>query len=161
TVMRLLNALQDLSADADIRLARVDLFYVEQLLGIMLAEFPAQLVSAFGNRAYAAPLAVSDLKNTEDQLLRGLVAIAIEHAGILVFDFRPPRFKLPQRHQRALQNVQRLEAGDNDRDLEAGADRLVFPVSHNGTDVSRPQKSLHPVQWRLQYRSNRRRYQHV
>src|SRR2546423_9973505 len=62
TIVRLLNSLQNLPADANGRLLRVNLFDFEKPLGIVIPIFPTQLVPALGDPSHSAPLAVGDFK---------------------------------------------------------------------------------------------------
>jgi hypothetical protein len=71
--------------------------------------------AALRNFTDAAPFAGNDFENFLDQILRRLVAFAAHGAAVLVFHFGAAGFKLLHRHQHALQNVQRLEAGDDNR----------------------------------------------
>src|SRR5664280_2855884 len=160
-IVRLLDAAQDLTADANLGLEGINLLHVEKTLGIMLAELPAQFVTAFRNRPHPSPFAIGDLKHLKNQFLRRLVPFPVQDARIFVLHFGAPSLELPDGHQYSLQNVQRLESGDDDGDLEARAERFVFPVSHDRAHVSRPQESLHPVKRRLQDRGNRGRHQNM
>src|SRR5664280_2871529 len=65
-IVRLLDAAQDLTADANLGLEGIDLLNVEKTLGIMLAELPAQFVTALRNCPYPSPFAIGDLKNVKD-----------------------------------------------------------------------------------------------
>ena len=67
----------------------------------------------------------------------------------------------PDRHVDALQHVQRLEAGDDDRHAILRRHRLVFPVAHHRADVARGQEALHAVARRAQDGFHGRRHQHV
>src|SRR4029450_5852964 len=63
TVVRLLDPLQDLPADADRGLLGIDFLYFEEPLRVMIAKFVTQPVTAFRNRSDAAPFAVADLEH--------------------------------------------------------------------------------------------------
>ena len=91
--MRLLDAFQNLTADANRRLFGVDLFHMEESFGIVLAIFPAEFVAALRNPSHAAPLAVRDFKDAVYQLAGGDITFAIKNSRILVFNRRP--FQLP------------------------------------------------------------------
>src|SRR5664280_1344728 len=157
-IVRLLDAAQDLTADANFGLEGIDLLHVEKTLGIMLAELTTQFVTAFRNRPYPSPFAIGDFEHIEHQLLRWLVPFPVQDARIFVLHFGAPALQLADGHQYSLQNVQRLESRYYNGNLEARAERFVFPVSHDRAHVSRPQKSLHPVKRRLQDRGDRGRY---
>jgi len=85
------------------------LFGVERGIGVV------QTKAALRNFADAAPFARDDLENLANQLLRRLVAFAAHGAGILVFNLGAAGFELLHHHQHALQNIQRLETGDDNR----------------------------------------------
>src|SRR5687767_1178717 len=102
TIMRLLNALKNLPADADGWLPGVDFSDFENPRRIMIAEFVAQFIAALRNAADAAPLPVAHLKNLFQQTLRGLVSFPPNGARILIFHLGAPFFELPDDHQRAL-----------------------------------------------------------
>ncbi len=110
TIVRLLDALQNLTADADLGLVGIDLLHVEKLFRIVIAELPAQLVTAFWNGAYSAPLAIGNFKDVGDKLLRRLVPFPVQDARVFVLDLGTSALELADRHQRSLQNVQRLES---------------------------------------------------
>ena len=65
------------------------------------------------------------------------------------------------RHQDALQNVQRLKAGDHDRHVVFLRQRNVFLVAHHRADVAGGEKRLHPAVGRGHERLDRRRHEHV
>src|SRR5215831_10614449 len=58
TVRRFLQALEDLTADANLRLARPDILYLENALCIEIAEGVTEFVAALGNDADSAPAPV-------------------------------------------------------------------------------------------------------
>src|SRR5579859_7863849 len=68
TIVRLLDAFQNLSADAYRGFFGVDLFHVEELLGVVLAILPAKFVSALWDPPHTTPLAVRNFKNAVHQL---------------------------------------------------------------------------------------------
>ena len=63
--------------------------------------------------------------------------------GVLVFHFRAAGFELLHRHQNALQNVQRLETGDDNRHAVFFHQRKIFLVAHHRADVAGGEKRLH------------------
>src|SRR5262245_9010618 len=54
-IHRLLQPLQHLPADADLGLARADVFHLKTAIGVVIPEGVAELVAALGNDADAAP----------------------------------------------------------------------------------------------------------
>src|ERR1017187_6037092 len=93
-IVRLLDAAQDLTADANLGLQGIDLLNVEQLFRIMLAELPAQFVTAFRDGPHPSPLAIGDFKHIEYQSLRRLVPFPIQDARVLVLSFGAPALQL-------------------------------------------------------------------
>ena len=92
-IVRLLDAAQNLAADADLRLERGDLGNVEELLRVVRGKLLAQAVAAAGDGADAAPLAVADLEDLADQLLRRQIADL--GRGCASIGSPPPRGPLP------------------------------------------------------------------
>src|SRR5215469_15578122 len=89
--MWLLDAFENLPADAYGGFIGIDLFHFENPFRIVFAVFPAQLVAALRNPAHAPPTSIRHLKHAIDQFARRHIAIAIEDARVLVFE--PPRSK--------------------------------------------------------------------
>ena len=92
-------------------------FDVENSVGIVLAKFPAQFVAAFRNRTDAAPFAVAHFEDFVHQILRDAISVSLHNARILILHFVSAGLELADRHQHALQNIERFEAGDDDRAL--------------------------------------------
>ena len=65
--------------------------------------------------------------------------------GVLVLDLRAPLLELLHAHVDALQDVERLEAGDDDRHAILRGQRLVLRVAHDRADVTGGEKTLHAV----------------
>ena len=53
--------------------------------------------------------------------------------------------QLPHREPDALQDVQRLETGHHDRDLEPLGQRRILLGAHHAADVAGGQEALHPA----------------
>src|SRR6266567_54239 len=123
--MRLLDAAQNLAADADLRLKGGDLSDVEELFRVLCGKFAAQTVAAHRNCADAAPFAVAYFEDFANQLLRRKISGLIEYARVLVLYDCASVFQLLDGHQDSFKNVQRLESGDYDRCFVAGADGKV------------------------------------
>ena len=152
---------QHFAADAFGGFLGVDFPDGENSLGVVAAETFAEAIAALRNQADPAPFAVANLEDLPHNLDRHPIAVGLNDAGILVLHHGAARFQLAHGHQRAFHDVDRFEAGDDDRDAKAGADRLIFAVAHDGAHVSRPEKSLHPIEGRLQDRGQGRRHEDV
>ena len=111
--------------------------------------------------ADAAPLPIGQAEHLRDQLARRGVAVATHRANVLVLNVRFARLELLDGHPDALEQVDRLEAGHDDRDLVFGGDRLVLLPPHHGADVSGGEESLHAVVGRVENGQHRGRYGHV
>ena len=159
--MRLLHSAQDQSTDANLRLFRVDLAHVKDSLGVVFVKFVAQFVAALRDRSDPAPLPVAHFEDLVHQILGDAIAIATNDSWVLVFDLRFAGFELADCHQRSFQNIDRLEAGDDDRHFVTRRDRLVFAITHHGTNMPGPEKSLHAIERRLQNGGHRRRDKNV
>ena len=84
-------------------------------------------------------------KTLLDQLLCRQIALAIEYARVLILDRCTSFFQLLDRHQRSFEDIERLEAGDDDGDVVARADGIVLAVSHHSADVARTEEALHAI----------------
>src|SRR5580693_10435197 len=102
----------------------------------MFLETSAQLEAAGGNLTQAAPLAVNDFKDFENAFLGGAVAFAACGAGVLVLDFVAAFLQLADRHENSVQNVERLETGDDNGNFVALGDGKIFFVAHYGADMA-------------------------
>src|SRR5215469_491953 len=127
----------------------------------MIPKFITELVTALWDRTHAAPFAIADLEDLIHQILRHQISIPLHDARILVFDVPFTLFELLHRHENTLENIQRFEPGDHDRNAKALRDGLVLSIPHDGTYVTGAQEPLHAIEWRLQNRSNGRRHQHM
>ena len=86
----------------------------------------------------------STTSNTSaDERLGRPVARLGHDPRVLILDLRPALLELREAHVDALQEVERLEAGDDDRHAVAGGDREVLAVAHHGADVAGREESLH------------------
>ncbi len=73
----------------------------------------------------------------------------------------PALFELSHGHPDALQDVQRLEARDHDRDPVLVGQGLVLVPAHHRADVAGRQEALHPVRGILEDGDHGRRHGHV
>ena len=89
------------------------------------------------------------------------VAVPAHHAGVLVLDARQTVLQTLDGAQDAVEQVHRLEAGDDDRHAIVGGERLVLAVAHDRAHVARPEKALHAVAGRLQHGGHGRRHEDV
>src|SRR4029450_732032 len=98
--------------------------------------------AALGDRADPAPAAISDGEDAPDGNLGIRVAGPSHRTHVLVLHGGPARFELPDGHQDALEQVERFEAGDDDRHSIPPRDRFVLGPAHDGTDVGGGKESL-------------------
>src|ERR1041384_1054889 len=131
TVERFQHAVQYVAGTADRGFRGMNAFDVaEAALGVERGELGANAEAAPGNRADAAPVAVHQLEDPRHEVLSWLVAVTPHGAHVLVFDLVPPFFQLADREQHAFQDVERLEAGDDDRDLVLRCDHVPLGPRH-------------------------------
>ena len=98
-------------------------FGVEVAIG--LAEPPA----AFGDDADAAPGAIGDFEDLGQQLLRGAVAFEGDDAAVGVLDFVPAGFELNDGAANAVEQIERLKAGDDQGNAVLFGDAADTPNS--------------------------------
>ncbi len=79
------------------------------------------------------------------QIARGDVALVLHRAGVLIFDLGAALFQLCHAHRHALQQVYRLEAGDDYRHFVFRNERPVLVDTHDRAHMARRQKSLHEI----------------
>src|SRR5665213_1241316 len=108
----------------------------EALLGIEGAVGVRQRQSALGDLTDAAPAPRDDPKDLAHEVLRRLVARTLHRARILVLDLRPALLQLANAEIDTLEDVERLEASDHDRDMIADRNREIFLKSHHRADVA-------------------------
>jgi len=136
-----LRPAQNLAADADLGLARRNPATSKELLRIMARELAAQMVAAQGNSAIPRHLRSQTSKTV---LISCCAARFPSRSRMREYWFSTgsaTRLQLPDRHQRALQDVERFKAGDHNGNVVAGADGVVLPVAHDGADVARTEKT--------------------
>ena len=73
------------------------------------------------------------------------VPAATDRAGVLVLDLGPARLELADDHQDALEQVDRLEPRDDDRDAVTFGEGRVLLEPHHGADVPGGEEPLHAV----------------
>ena len=157
-----LTPLQDQAADANLRLGRIDRLHLEKPLRVVLAKFVAQPVTAWRNRAHAAPFAVADFEDLAHQLLSHAIAFPLHDARDI--GFRTSR--VPLSSCRTVMSVPcRMSSGsnprDHDRHPETLGERLIFLVAHDRADVPRARNPWTRLPRRFKDRRHRRRHQHV
>src|ERR1700733_7488570 len=114
------------------------------------------MIATFWNGADASPFSIADLEDLKHELLRRLVSVTIQNSRILILYFAAFGLQLANGHQCSLQNVDWLEAADNNGHVEFGADRFVFFITHDRADVAWSEETLHAIFWRLQNGRQRR-----
>jgi hypothetical protein len=92
---------------------------------------------------------------------RRRVALAAHGAGVGVFHFAPAFLQLLYALVDALQDIQRLEAGDHDGHAVFFGQRAVLLDAHDHAHVAGGQKTLHPALGRLHEGLDGGRHQHV
>src|SRR5579884_2189936 len=88
TVGWFLQALEHLTANTRRRFLRLDVTNLEEPLCIVIAIFVTKLVAALGDRADATPLAVADLEDFVNQVLRGSIPLPTDSPAVLVLHLR-------------------------------------------------------------------------
>src|SRR5579864_5370207 len=101
TLVRLLEPLQNQSADALRRLLRGLASEGESAVGIVFLKSSAQLKTAGGNLAQAAPLSRRNFKYLRNSLLRRAIPFPAHGARVLIFYFVPSLFELAHGHVNA------------------------------------------------------------
>jgi hypothetical protein len=89
-VVRLLEATEDLSADAGRRLQSLDGVNRETPLGIELAQLSAQPKAALGNGADPSPPSIADLEDRPHELSGRGISVGPDHASVLFLHARLP-----------------------------------------------------------------------
>src|ERR1035437_73540 len=161
TLVRLLDALQNQPADALRRLARRFARKREAAVGIILLKAAAQLKAAGRNFTQTPPLAVHHLEDLDNTFLCGAVAFAARGARVLVLHFVAAFFQLADGHENAVQNVERLETGNDDGDFVTLRNRQIFFIAHDGADMACGEKPLNDATFRRKQRLHRGRNEHV
>src|SRR5574341_613315 len=136
TLLGLDRALQDETALALRRFSARTPGQIEPPLRIIGGVFVLEREAAPRDLAQAAPLAGADAEDLADQLLGLAVALAADRAGILVLDLCPPLFKLLHAQEDPLEDIQRLEAGDDDGNPVALCNHLILRRAHHRADVT-------------------------
>ena len=156
-----LDALQDEPADA-LRVLRGgvtgDLELARRIEGRVRR---SEAEPARGDLPDSPPLARDHGEHLGEQVPGGDVPFPPHRAGVLVLDLRPALLELEHAHVNALQDIERLESGDDDRDLVVSGDGLVLGVAHDRADVARGEEPLHPVVPGPEDRLHRRRDEDV
>ena len=154
-------ALKNLAGNALGRLVGRDLGDGKATLGIELGVRFTQRQTAGRNLADPPPLPWRNFEDLVDPLHRRAVPLGADDAGVPVFHLRATLLQLPDTHQYALENIDRLEARDYDRHTIPLGDRAVLVHAGDGANVSGGQEALDAVQRRVEHRAHGRRDQHV
>lgn len=155
------QTLQHFSGTADARLVSMDIGHRKTLFGIKIRILRCQLPTAVRDRSDAAPRPVRHGEHILEHRFRCGVALRGDGTGVSIFDLVSTRFQLQHRLSDALQQIQRLESGDDDRDLVLLGQRRVLRRSHHTAHMPGRQKCLHAALWRIHDRGHRRRDQNV
>ena len=89
------------------------------------------------------------------------VPLLAHRPRVLVLHLRAPLFELAHAHVDSLQQIERLEAGGDDRHPIPRGERAVLVEAHHRADVTGGEKGVHPPRRRAEDRLHRRRDQHV
>jgi hypothetical protein len=131
-------------------------------LGVQVRVRLRQLEPALGDEAHAAPLEVRpQLEHLRHHLERAQVALVGDDALVLVLDLAAALTELAQDHQDALEDVERLEAGNHDGLAVVGGDELERPRADDGRHVPRADEPVQAQVRRVQQRAQRRHDRHV
>ena len=101
----------------------------EARLGVEVAIGVGEAEAALRDLADAAPAAVHDLEDLAHDRLRRRVAVAADRAGVLVLDLGAALLELADAEVDAFEDVERLEAGDDDRHAEVARRAARTPRS--------------------------------
>ena len=145
TIMRLLQPLQHLTSDAERRLLSLDISHIKDSLCVIVGVFIVQRIATSRYLSYATPLPVCHFEHLGHQLLRRDISFSPHRTRILIFDVNPSLLKLLHSHVHTLQDVDRLEAGHNNRHVILRRNGDVFLIAHDSTDMSSSQKPLHKI----------------
>ena len=119
--------------------------YGELSFGVEAGIFVAQLDAGVIDRSKAPPLEeFAQFVNARHRAQRRRIAAFGNDAGILVFDFDATLFDLPQDHPDRLQDIERLEAGDDHRLAIESGDEVIRSGPDHHRDVARPEKTIEP-----------------
>src|SRR5215475_11074203 len=116
----------------------------------MIAKFVTELVTALRDRTHTAPFSIAYFEDLIHQVLRHQVPVSLHDARILVFDIPLALFELLHRHENTLENIQRFEPGDHDRNVKALRDGLILSIPHHGAHMTGTQEPLYAIERRLQ-----------
>ena len=133
----------------------------EPRLGVEGAVGLGEAEPALGDLADAAPAPGHDPEHLGHHLARRRIARPPDGAGVLVLDLGAARLQLPDAEIDALEDVERLEAGDHDRHAVAAGDRLVLVEAHDRADVAGGEEALDAVGRAAEDRGHRRRHEDV
>lgn len=142
-------------------LDRAQSAHVEASDGIELAVLLGEFEPAVGQLADPAPGPVGHPEHVADRVLRRGVARPPHGPHVLVLHLVPARLQLPYGHEDALQQIQRLEAGDHDGHVVAGGDRLVLAPAHHRAHVPGGEEGLHLAVGVVEQGGHGRRYEDV
>ena len=135
--------------------------HVEERLGIELAEFGAKAVATGRDGAYAAPLAVANAEDPVHELAGTRIPVVTDDSRVAVVELGAPLLQLLHRREKAAQQIDRLEAGDHDRDPMLPRQRGIVAGTDDSAHVARPEEGLHAVVGGRYHRRNGGRHEHV
>ncbi len=149
--VRFFQPLQNLAGDTDFRFFGLDMADLESVFRHQNPTYSGRSPQPLmRDRADAAPVAVHGLKDALDDRLGRLVAFVGHRAGYAFLTSTSPFSSICTVSQDTLDQIERLEPGDRDRDAVLLGNGRVFPVAHHRADMPGGQKTLHPVVRRAQ-----------
>src|SRR5579859_723487 len=127
---------EDIAGAAERRLFSVNAGDVETLFGVEFAIGVAQAPTALWNYADAAPGAIGDREDFCEKFLRGAITVEGDDAAVGVLDFVTAGLELKDDAANAVEQIERLKAGDDERNAVLLREGRIFPVAHDAADVA-------------------------
>src|ERR1051325_7838080 len=137
TLWRFLQALQNFTGDTKRRLLCENIFYFESFFRIELLELWAQAPTTLRDNTDAAPVAIYRLKYGSNCPLGGFVTLELDSALILILGNCLSRFELLHCREKTVQQINWLEASDDNWHTIFFGNRWILMKSHHRADVTR------------------------
>ena len=154
---RLQNALQHLAALRGFGIGDAHAGHVEALLGIPFCIVVADAQRRLRDEAQAAPFKIRpQLEDLGHCLERGAIALPRHNALVLVLNLRFAGFQLAQQHHDRLQQIQRLEAGDDDGLVLVDRDPFVGTAADDRRNVTGANEGIQAHIGRVENRADGR-----
>src|SRR5215468_4950403 len=151
------DALENLAALRGVGIRNTHAGDREALLGVPIGVGRANLESRLRDEPEAAPLEIRPkLENFGHSAKRGAVAIPGNHALVLVFNLGLAAAKLAKKHDDRLENIEGLEAGDDDGFAFVLGDPLIGAAADDRRNVTGADKAVEAHVGRIEYGADRR-----